>query len=220
MRWRSRQRIGPPRAMAGADLADQRLDALAQAEPAVVRAVVAGIGEPAGAPDADQQGEAQQFGEHPGIVDIGGRGHGAERQPVARDHDMILGAGLAPVGPVRSARRRAWPERSNCRRSRPGRGRPSRDRTGPCAAWTRGSTAASRHSASRRRRVEPEARPSRAGSSRHWTPSRRKNRKVSTTSAAGRRGRPRSAGSPSSRSMIPATSPLIVTTNSYSYTDR
>ena len=209
--------------MAGADLADQRLDGLAQAEPAVVRAVVAGIGEPAGAPDADQQGEAQQFGEHPGIVDIGGRGHGAERQPVARDHDMILGAGLAPVGfgPVSSPPCLARTLQLSTITSRSRAAISGSDRAMRSSmAWTRGSTAASRHSASRRRRVEPEARPSRAGSSRHWTPSRRKNRKVSTTSAAGRRGRPRSAGSPSSRSMIPATSPLTVTTNSYSYTDR
>src|SRR3954451_11046098 len=78
-------------------------------------------------------------------------------------------------------------------------------------AWTRGSTAVSRQSRNRRRRVEPDARPAAAGSSRHWTPSRRKNRKVSTTSATGRRGRPRSAGSPSSRSMISATRLLAVT---------
>ena len=65
-------------AMPGTDFPDQRLDALAQAEPAVVHAVVAGIGEEARDPGA--QGEAQQFGEHSGVVDIRGRGHRAQRQ--------------------------------------------------------------------------------------------------------------------------------------------
>ena len=67
-------------AMPGTDFPDQRLDALAQAEPAVVRAIIAGIGEKAGDPGADHQGEAQQFGEHSGVVDIRGRGHRAQRQ--------------------------------------------------------------------------------------------------------------------------------------------
>ena len=85
-------------------------------------------------------------------------------------------------------------------------------------AWTRVSTAVSRHSPSRRRRVEPDARPSPAKSSRHWTPSRRKNCKALTTSAAGRRGRPSFTGSPSSHSMISATRLLAVTLSFNSYT--
>lgn len=87
--------------MVRTDLPDQGLDALAQAKPAVVRTVVAGIGEKARDPDADHQGEAQQFGEHPGIMDVGGRGDRAQRQPIARDDDVVLGAALAPVGRVR-----------------------------------------------------------------------------------------------------------------------
>jgi hypothetical protein len=67
-------------AVPGTDLADQGLDALAQAEPAVVRTVIAGIGEKAGDPGADHQGETQQFREHLGVVDVGGRGDRAQRQ--------------------------------------------------------------------------------------------------------------------------------------------
>jgi hypothetical protein len=201
-------------AVPGTDLADPGLDALAQAEPAIVRAVIAGIGEKTGDPGADHQSEAQQFGEHPGVVDVGGRGDRAQWQSVARDDDVILGAALAPVGfgPVNSPPCLARTLQlstitSNSRAAVSGSDRAMRSST----AWTRGSTAVSRQSRNRRRRVEPDARPAAAGSSRHWTPSRRKNRKVSTTSATGRRGRPRSAGSPSSRSMISATRLLAVT---------
>ena len=63
-------------AVPGTDLADQGLDALAQAEPAVVRTVIAGIGEKAGDPGA--QGETQQFREH--VCVVGGRGDRAQRQ--------------------------------------------------------------------------------------------------------------------------------------------
>src|SRR4051794_32185482 len=83
-------------------------------------------------------------------------------------------------------------------------------------ACTRGSSATSRHSRSRRRSVEPEARPVPAKSSRHCTPSRKKNCKVLTTSAAGRRGRPRSPGSFSNCSTIPETRSIAVTLNVHS----
>src|SRR3954452_8553411 len=85
-------------------------------------------------------------------------------------------------------------------------------------ACTRGSSAISRHSRSRRRSVEPEARPVPANSARHWTPSRKKNCKVLTTSAAGRRGRPRSPGSFSNCSTIPENRSIAVTLNVHSLT--
>ena len=117
-------------------LPDQRLDALAQAEPAIVGAVVAGIGEEARDPGADHQGEAQQFGEHPGVVDIRGRGHRAQRQSVARDDDVILGAALAPVGRVRPGQFAAvlGPDAATVDDHVQARGRRLRDRTAPCAA--------------------------------------------------------------------------------------
>jgi hypothetical protein len=83
-------------------------------------------------------------------------------------------------------------------------------------ACTRGSRATSRHSRNRRRNVEPEARPLPAQSSRHWTPSRKKNCSVATTSAAGRRGLPRCTGSLSNCSIIPATRSIAVTLNAHS----
>src|SRR5690349_19021437 len=85
-------------------------------------------------------------------------------------------------------------------------------------ACTRGSSATLRQSRSRRRNVEPEARPVPAKSSRHWTPSRKKNCSVATTSVAGRRGLPRSVGSSSNCSMIPATRSITVTLNAHSMT--
>ena len=78
-------------AMLGTNLADERLNAFAQTQPAVVGAVIAGIGEEAGNLGADHHSQAQQLWEHPGIVDVGGRGHRAERQALGGDDDVIIG---------------------------------------------------------------------------------------------------------------------------------
>src|SRR5689334_16113299 len=74
------------------------------------------------------------------------------------------------------------------------------------ATWTWRSRAVAPQPSRRRRRVEPQARPAAARSSRHCTPSRTKKRSVSTTSMVGRGGRPVRYGRRSIRSMIPATS--------------
>src|SRR3954454_13889032 len=72
-------------------------------------------------------------------------------------------------------------------------------------AWTQRSRAVALQSSSRRRKVEPEARPTIARSSRHCTPSRTKNRNASTTLIVGMGGRPVPSGRFSIWSMIPAT---------------
>src|SRR3954454_17188442 len=77
-------------------------------------------------------------------------------------------------------------------------------------AWTRRSKAVALQSSRRRRKVEPEARPTMARSSRHRTPSRRKNRSASTTLIVGTGGRPVLSGRPSIRSMIPATNAVAL----------
>src|SRR4051794_35446513 len=67
-----------PRAVRFADLTNVGLDALVQAEPAVVGAVVAGIGVQLGDSGADSQGQMKRMREKPGVVDIGSRRNGAE----------------------------------------------------------------------------------------------------------------------------------------------
>src|SRR3954453_20351785 len=73
------------------------------------------------------------------------------------------------------------------------------------ATWTRRSTAVALQSLRRRRKGEPQARPAVARSSRHCTPSRTKNRRVSTILMVGMGGRPVPSGRSSIWSMIPAT---------------
>ena len=84
-----------------AELADVRLNPVAQAEPAIVGTVVACVGvEPADG-GADDLGQAQQVREEHGVMDIGGRRHDRQRQAVSRDDHVILAAGFAAVGRVR-----------------------------------------------------------------------------------------------------------------------
>ena len=66
-------------AVLGVDLANARLDALAQTEPAVVGAMVPGIGEQASDLGADHQSQAQQLGKHPGVMNVRGRGQRTQR---------------------------------------------------------------------------------------------------------------------------------------------
>src|SRR3954466_6231081 len=73
------------------------------------------------------------------------------------------------------------------------------------AVWTCRSKAVALQLSRRRRKVEPQARPAAARTSRHCTPSRTKKRSVSTTLIVGIGGRPVLSGRPSIRSMIPAT---------------
>ena len=78
---------------------------------------------------------------------------------------------------------------------------------------TRRNRLVSCHVRSRRRSVDPEVRPGVATSSHHWTPSRKKNCSVATTSAAGSRGLPRPVLSPSNLSIISATRSCALTLN-------
>src|SRR3954463_15086865 len=89
-----------PRAVRLAHLADVRLDTLARTEPTVVGAVVGGVGVHLADGGADDLGQAQQVREEPRVMDVGGRGHGAQREAVGRDHYMVLGPGFAAVGGI------------------------------------------------------------------------------------------------------------------------
>ena len=77
-------------------------------------------------------------------------------------------------------------------------------------AWTRRSRATALQSSRRRRKVEPQARPAVARSSRHCMPSRTKNRSAATTLIVGTGGRPVPDGRSSIRSMIPATNAVAL----------
>src|SRR4051812_253088 len=113
------------------------------------------------------------------------------------------------LGPVSSPPRLARTEQLSTTTSQaaaPGPARTIRTR----ATRTRRSRAVALHSSRRRRRVEPQARPAAARSSRHCTPSRTKERSVPTTSTVGRGGRPVRYGRPPIRSMIPATSSVAL----------
>src|SRR3954451_8404981 len=77
-------------------------------------------------------------------------------------------------------------------------------------AWTRRSSATALQSSRRRRKAERKVRPTMARSSRHCTPSRRKNRSASTTLIVGTGGRPVPDGRSSIRSMIPATNAVAL----------
>src|SRR5690349_10747382 len=89
-----------PGAVRRADLPDAGLNALAQAEVAVRRAVVARVGVQPADSGADDLGQAQQVREEAAVVDVRGRGYGGQRDPVGRGYHVGLGAGLAPVGRV------------------------------------------------------------------------------------------------------------------------
>ena len=108
------------------------------------------------------------------------------------------------LGPVSSPPRLARTEQLSTTTSQGAASGPARTiRTR--ATWTRRSRAVALQSSRRRRKVEPQARPAVARSSRHCTPSRTKNRSVSTTLIVGMGGRPVPSGRSSIRSMIPAT---------------
>src|SRR3982751_4948730 len=63
------------RAVRCADLAGTGLDAVPEAEGAVVGAVVAGVGVQPADGSADDLGQVQQMREEPRVVDVGGRGN-------------------------------------------------------------------------------------------------------------------------------------------------
>src|SRR4051794_38570105 len=110
--------------------------------------------------------------------------------------------GFGPVSsPPRFARTEQLSTTTSQEAAAPGPARTIRTR----ATWTLRRRAVAAQPSRRRRRVEPQARPAAARSSRHCTPSRTKNRSVSTTSTVGSGGRPVRYGRSSIRSMIPAT---------------
>lgn len=71
-----------------------------RAEPAIVGAIVGRIGVQPADGGADHLGQAQQMRKEPRVVDVGGRRNDAQRGVVGRDHHVVLGPGLAPVGEV------------------------------------------------------------------------------------------------------------------------
>ena len=77
-----------PGAMFNALVPDHGPDALAQAKPAVIGAVVASISQNARDGGADDQSKAQQLGKHLSVVDVGGRGHRAQRPSLGRDDNV------------------------------------------------------------------------------------------------------------------------------------
>jgi hypothetical protein len=89
-----------PRTVRRAHLADARLDAVLQAEPAVVGAVVACIGVQPAEGGADDLRQTQEMREEPRVVDVGRRRDDGQRNAVGRDRHVIFGAGLAPVGGI------------------------------------------------------------------------------------------------------------------------
>ena len=117
-----------PRAVRLAHLADAGLDAVLQAEPAVVGAVVGRVGVQPADGGADHLGQAQQMREEPRVVDVGGRGDrapaGCRRSRPRRGTWSRPCRGRWDWG--RSARRRAWPGPNNCRPPRPKGGLGSR----------------------------------------------------------------------------------------------
>jgi hypothetical protein len=101
--------------------ANVRLDAVSQAEAAVLGTVVASVRIQPADGGAHGQSQMKKMREKPRVVDIGGGGNGAQRDTLGRDHDMILGPRpcRGRWGWARSARRRAWPAPNNCRPPRP-----------------------------------------------------------------------------------------------------
>ena len=94
------------RAECFANLADMGLNAVVPAEVAVLGTVIARIGIKPGDGGAGDLGQRQQMPEEVRVVDVGGRGDGAERQAVGGD-DMVLGPGIAPVGGIGAGQRAA-----------------------------------------------------------------------------------------------------------------
>jgi hypothetical protein len=191
-----------------ARLADAGLDAVPQTEPTVLGAVVSGVRVQLADGGADDLGQAQEMGEEPRVVDVGGRGnHGQRGMPSVETTTWYLVPALprsVGLGPVSSPPRVARTEQLSTTTSEgasSGPERTIRTRT----TWTRRSTAVALQSSRRRRKVEPQARPAVARSSRHCTPSRAKNLSASTTLMVGRGGRPVPKGRSSIRSTIPAT---------------
>ena len=89
-----------PEPVCFANLADIGLDAVLQAEVAVLGAIIARVGVQLGDGGADDLGQVQKMPEQARVMDVGGRGNDAQRQAVGRDDDMVFGPGLAAVGGI------------------------------------------------------------------------------------------------------------------------
>ena len=79
------------------------LDAVPPAEGAVLGAVIACVGVQLGDGGADDLGQVQEMPEDARIMDVGGRGNGAQREAVGRDETWYLVPGLprsVGLGPV------------------------------------------------------------------------------------------------------------------------
>jgi hypothetical protein len=76
------------------------LDAVPQARVAVLGTVVGRVGVQLADGGTDEPSQVQQMPEGSGVVDVGGRGDGTQRQAVGRGDDMVLGPGLAAVGRI------------------------------------------------------------------------------------------------------------------------
>ena len=134
---------------------------------AVVGAVVGRVGVQPADGGADDLGQAQQMGQEPRIVDVGGRGNHTQREAVGGDHDMVFGPWLASVrgvGPVSSPPRLARTEQLSTTTSQGAASGPARTmRTS--TAWTRRSRAVALQSSRR-----PAGDPARAGPDLQWRP--------------------------------------------------
>src|SRR3954451_9683651 len=73
------------------------LDAVWEAEAAVLGTVVASVRIQPADGGAHGQSQMKKMREKPRVVDIGGGGNGAQRDTLGRDHDMILGPRLTPI---------------------------------------------------------------------------------------------------------------------------
>ena len=137
---------------------------------------------------ADDLGQAQQCGKSRVSWTLAAEGTTPSGMPSVETTIWYLVPALprsVGLGPVSSPPRLARTEQLSTTTSQGAASGPERT-IRIRATWTRRSKAVALQPSRRRRRVEPQARPAAARSSRHCTPSRTKKRSVSTTSMVGR----------------------------------
>src|SRR5919107_2614628 len=130
-----------PRAMRLAYLADAGLDAVPQAEIAVLGTVISRVGEQLADGRADHLSQAQEMEKEPRIVDVGGRGNDAQRDAVGRRYHVVLGPALprsVGLGPVSSPPRLARTEQRSTTTAQGAASGPART-IRMRAVWTRRS---------------------------------------------------------------------------------
>ncbi len=158
----------PAQALAGvhADAGDPGGDpAAAQvaADAGVVVALVAvqlGRSAPgvAAAAALDRRHRVQQWFDEHAVMPVGRRDQHVERQPVGVDEQVVLAAGLAPIGRVGPGQLTPLFARTltESRLARDQSSRPLSPRRSSTVWWTRSKTPASAHSCIRRQQVQPD----------------------------------------------------------------